>query len=112
MGVQRYSGATVAQRLDRLAELYKRGQASELMGRTLDKMLAYEADVCQEQLDELEVDLAAFEQEYKLSSEEFFARYQQGQTDDRMDFVEWASLVQMADNLKRRLELLSGENTK
>ena len=85
---------------------------SELMGRTLDKMLAYEADVCQEQLDELEIDLASFEQEYKLSSEDFFARYQQGQTDDRMDFVEWASLVQMADNLKRRLELLSGKSTR
>ena len=28
MGVQRYSGVAVAQRLDRLSELYKRGQAS------------------------------------------------------------------------------------
>ena len=28
---------------------------------------------------------------------------------DGMDYVEWASLVQMADNLKKRLHLLIGE---
>lgn len=112
MSVQSFSGVTVAQKLDRLAELYKSGQASELMGRTLDKLLVYEAEVCQKQLDQLEVDLASFEQEYQLSSAEFYARYQEGQTDDRMDYVEWASLVQMADNLKHRLELLSGEGTR
>ncbi len=37
---------TVTQRLHTLAELYQQGQASELMERTLDKLLAYEADVC------------------------------------------------------------------
>ena len=46
---------------------------------------------------------------YHRSSTEFYQQFQAGQTGDEMDYVEWASLVQMADNLKKRLRLLSGE---
>ena len=56
-----------------------------------------------------QTDLAAFEQKYHLSSTEFYQQFQAGQTGDDMDYVEWASLVQMADNLKKRLRLLTGE---
>ena len=44
-----------------------------------------------------------------MTSDEFYRRFRAGQTDDRMDFVEWASLVQMAANLRQRLSLLMGE---
>lgn len=57
-----------------------------------------------------QTDLAEFEQRYGMSSDEFYRLFQVGQTDDRMDFVEWASLVQMAANLDRRLRLLIGED--
>ena len=78
------------------------------MDRTLNKLLAHEADLCREQLDQLQGDLAEFEEQYGLSSDEFYHRYQAGQTDDRMDYVEWASLVQMRDNLQERLRILIG----
>jgi len=100
---------TISQRLRTLAQLYQQGRPSELMERTLDKMLSFEADTCQAQLAELEADLAAFEERYNLSSAEFYRRFQAGEIDDRMDYVEWASLVQMADNLRARLRLLTGE---
>ena len=54
--------------------------------------------------------LTEFEQRYGLPSAEFYRRFQAGQTDDRMDYVEWASLVQMADNAQKRLRLLTGES--
>ncbi len=79
------------------------------MEHTLDKLLAHEAEVCSTQLAQLQADLAEFEQRYSLPSEEFYRRFQAGQTDDRMDFVEWASLVQMANNLQERLRLLTSE---
>lgn len=107
--MQAINHTTVAQRLTRLARLYEQGQASQLMDQTLDKLLAHEAEQSRAQLGELETDLAEIEQRYGMSSTEFFARYQAGQTDDRMDFVEWASLVQMASNLRQRLRLLTGE---
>ncbi|HET90721.1 MAG TPA: hypothetical protein ENN99_08295 [Chloroflexi bacterium] len=106
--VQTPSVDTVAQRLRRLAQLYQQGQASDLIERTLDKLLSHEAHVCRTQLSQLEADLTEFEQRYDLPSTEFYRRFQAGQTDDRMDYVEWASLVQMRDNLQQRLRLLTG----
>jgi hypothetical protein len=107
--MQATSSSSVAQRLSRLAVLYERGQASELMERTLNKLMTHEAQQAQHQLDELGVELAEIEHRYGLTSDEFFRRFQAGQTDDRMDFVEWASLVQMATNRRQRLRLLTGE---
>ena len=101
---------TTAQRLSTLAQLYQQGQTSQLMDRTLDKLLAHEAEQARLQLETLDADLATFEQQYDMTSTEFFGDYQAGQTDDRMDFVEWASLVHMRGNLLRRLQLLTGEN--
>ena len=103
------STTTVAKRLSRLALLYEKGQASELMDRTLDKLLTHEAEQSQAQLDELTAELLVIEQRYGMTSDEFYRRFQSGQTDDRMDFVEWASLSQMAANLRQRLRLLVGE---
>ena len=100
---------STAERLHALAELYEQGQASDLMDRTLDKLLHHEAEQSQAQLHQLEADLAEFEHQYNLSSTDFYRQYQAGQMGDDMDYVEWASLVQMADNLKKRLHLLSGE---
>jgi len=100
-----------AERLHALAELYQQGQASDLMDRTLEKLLRHEAEQCQAQLRQLQADLAQFEQQYQLSSTEFYRQFQAGQTSDDMDYVEWASLVQMAHNLEKRLRLLTDETS-
>lgn len=101
---------STAQRLFTLASLYEGGQFSQLMDRTLDKLLAHEAEQARAQLAELDADLAAFEQQYDINSTTFLESYQAGQTDDRLDFVEWASLLHMRANLQRRLQLLTGES--
>ena len=44
-----------------------------------------------------------------MDSAEFYRRFQAGETDDRLDFVEWASLLQMAARLQQRLEVLVSE---
>jgi len=102
---------TTAQRLSTLAQLYQQGQASQLMDRTLDKLLAHEAEQARLQLEALDADLATFERQYGMTSAEFLRHYQGGQTDDRMDYVEWASLIRMRENLLHRLHLLTGETT-
>ena len=98
-----------AKRLHALAELYQQGQVSELMERTLEKLLRQEAAQCQAQLRQLQADLTGFEQKYQLSSPEFYQQFRAGYTSDDMDYVEWASLIQMAENLQKRLRLLTGE---
>jgi len=44
-------------------------------------------------------DLAVFENQYGMSTIEFFRKYISGETDDHMDFIEWASLAQMIVHL-------------
>jgi hypothetical protein len=107
--VQLSSSETVAHRLQRLAKLYEHGHPSATLERALDKLLDYEAETCRKQLAELQQDLASFEQRYSLASSEFYRQFQAGQTDDRMDYVEWASLFQMYTNLEERLKVLAGE---
>lgn len=97
-----------AQRLHTLADLIEQGQTSETTTRALDKLLMYEAEVARAQLRELENDLAAFEKKYGMTTSDFYRKFQTGATDDRMDFVEWASLAQMAQNLSKRIELIVG----
>ena len=106
---QSTSGYATAQRLRALADLYQEGQVSDLMARTLDKLLAHEAEKCRANLDRLNADLKTFEEQYSLASSEFYHCFRAGQTDDRMDYVEWASLVQMRENLRERLHLLTAE---
>jgi hypothetical protein len=53
--------------------------------------------------------MTEFEQRYHVSSAEFYRQFQAGQTDDRLDYTEWAALTQMTDNLRERLRLLSGD---
>ena len=73
-----------------------------------DNLLAHEAELSRAQLNEMQVHLAEFEEQYGIISDEFYRRYRAGQTDDRMDLVEWASLVQMANILRRHLHVLTG----
>jgi hypothetical protein len=107
--IQSSSTNVTAVQLEQLAQLYKRQQASELMTRTLDKLFLHEADVSRQQLRQLQADLADFERQYNRSSQEFYHQFQAGETDDRMDFIEWASLFQMANHLQERLQVLAGE---
>lgn len=90
-----------------LAELYERKQVSNLTAQTLNKAVEYEVSQSQTQLAKIEKVLKDYEQQFNMSTAEFFKRYQAGQTDDSAESVEWASLAQMADSIRKRLELLS-----
>ena len=62
----------------------------------------YKSDI--DALDALVRSLAAFEQKYHISSDEFYAQYLTGQMEDSKDFVEWAGDYQHYISLKRELE--------
>lgn len=92
-----------------LARLYEKGQVSDLTIQTLHKLLDMEISQARIDLDATEKDLAEFEKQYGMSTADFFQKYQSGQTDDRMDYVEWSSLAQMAERIRERLEFLTSE---
>ncbi len=99
---------TTAERLIQLAHLYEGGQTSPLLERTIDKALAHEAETAQQQLAQIRQDLGTLESQYELSTDEFMRLFRAGKADDRMDFIDWASLAQMAEGLEVRAQLLNG----
>ena len=110
MTVMNASSQLTARRLERLAQLVRKQQVSEVMARTLDKLFDVEREESLRQLAQIQDDLAQLEKAYRMVSETFYQRWQAGELDDRMDFVEWASLYQMAHNLKERLAILELES--
>jgi hypothetical protein len=76
------------------------------MDLALEKLLVYEFGTCQRQLAKLEEDLLLFEQRYARTSVQFYDRYLAGKGGDDLDAIEWASLFQMANRLRKRIALL------
>lgn len=107
-----YTSANTKKQVGKLFQLYDSGQVNETTARNLNKILELEVNQLQIDLAATEKDLGEFEHQYNMSTADFFRQWQTGQTDDRMDYVEWASLAQMADNLRKRLEFLTSENQK
>jgi hypothetical protein len=103
------SSQLTANRLERLAQLVRKQQVSDVMARTLEKLFEMEREESLRLMQQIQADLTEFEEQYGMSSEEFYRQWQAGETDDRMDFVEWASLIQMRENVKERLALLESE---
>ncbi|MCK6566554.1 MAG: hypothetical protein L6Q45_02525 [Anaerolineales bacterium] len=101
--------STHTKQVSKLANLYEDGQVSDATARTLNKVVDFEVHQLQTDLAATEKDMGEFERQYGMSTEDFFRQWQAGVTDDRMDYVEWASLAQMAENLRKRLEFLTDE---
>jgi len=97
---------TIAEKLMNLAELYRQGLATPFLDQQLDKLFKREASECQRQIEDLNAQLAVFEQKYQETSDDFLRRWQAGQTTDSLDFTEWASLTQARQFLHKRLALL------
>jgi len=80
-----------------------------LTAETLNKLVDMETSRLRMQLEDIERVLADYEKQHGMSSAEFFQKYNSGQTDDRMDYVEWASLTQMAEHLRQKIKSVSVE---
>ncbi len=71
------------------------------------KVMARERNRLEELRERLSSQLTAFEKQYARSSPDFYNRYESGQLDDAVDFVEWAATVEMTRNIEQRLMLLN-----
>lgn len=105
--VDSYSHAeSKSERLRRLLRLYESGPVTDVTERTLAKLLATETAAAEAGLAQLTADLALFETTYGLASDAFYRRFSRGELGDAMDYIEWASLYEMAQRARDRLELL------
>jgi hypothetical protein len=101
--------AITLEKMHRLETIYRRGHQSELIDRTVDKLIDLEQARAARELAELDQRLAAFEQQYQLASAAFYARYEAGQLEDSADFMEWSSFCDMRRSAQQVLDWLRGE---
>ncbi|MBD2567416.1 hypothetical protein [Anabaena lutea] len=98
--------AEIINQLKTLEALSQQGGYSEILALSLRKIITQEINNVQQQIKELENDLQVFEQQYQLSSEDFYRQFKTGQLGDEVDFVEWSAFYQMWSDLQARLTLL------
>ncbi len=53
--------------------------------------------------------LTQFERQYKMSSDEFWRRFQAGEMSDTADFIEWNVFCKMQQRIVSRLRILRGD---
>ena len=98
--------------LRNLEQLYKRGFRDRVTDAALLRIASSQATRDEAILRDLERDLKELEQQYDMSSKEFFGRWQAGEMADTADFMDWNALYQMACEVRERLKLLqSGTET-
>jgi cell division septum initiation protein DivIVA len=92
--------------LQYLETLYRRGYRSEMVGQSVDKIIALERAAAQRELEELKQRLQAFEARYQMASEDFYRSFRAGELGDSADFVEWSVFWEMTESVRERLEIL------
>jgi hypothetical protein len=92
-----------------LAELYKNRQVDAVTAQTLNKLVDLETSRLRLQLEDMERVMADYERQYGMKSADFFAQFEAGKLGDRMDFMEWSGLFQMAADLRKQLDELANE---
>ena len=94
------------EKLQYLETLYRQGYRSEVIDRSLDKIIALERAAARREYADLRERLQAFETRYQMSSEDFYRRFRTGEMGDPMDVVEWSIFYEMWESVRARLAIL------
>ena len=87
-----------------IAQLYQTGYRSNVVDRTIKKLVSIEHAHLETELSDLSARLLDFENQYNLSSEEFYRRFQTGKMGDDADMFEWSAFYQMRLSTEKQLD--------
>lgn len=93
-------------KLRHLETLYQRGYQSEVVDRSLDKLIEVEQQSSQHKLNQLSERMQKFENQYDMDSDEFYRRFRLGELGDDVDYVEWSVFYEMRQSVQENLDLL------
>ena len=97
--------------LRNLEPLYTQGFRDQVTDSALLKVAMSQVARDESALRDIERDLAELEQQYQMSSEVFYRRWQAGELGDAADFMDWNALYQMACQVRERLNVLRDTST-
>ena len=75
----------------------------EVTDGTISKLLNYEIDKLRERQNHIRERLNAFEEAYRLKTEECVRQFREGTMGDAVDFFEWAALADMYHEISQWL---------
>jgi len=103
--------ATTLEKIKRL-EQYLASDASvdPVLDTTIDKLLAREIANIRTSQKRLQDQLVEFENRYHLKSDDFYKQFQNGELGDEIDFIEWASTMEMINKLLQRFNMLNSDS--
>jgi len=93
-------------RLQHLEALYCQGYRSDVIDRSLEKIIALERATALCEFAELQERLQAFETRYQMPSEEFYQCFRAVELGDAMEMVEWSIFYEMWESVRARLATL------
>ncbi len=86
--------------------LYRNGYRSNLIDRSLNKIIELERANNLKQASELQAKLEAYEFQYQMSSDIFFQRFCEGSLGDDIDYFEWSVFYELWQSIQERLQVL------
>jgi len=108
-GVIAMNTSASAQTLDNLQALYAAGYQDSFFDHALRKLVERQIAQDEARLQRVDAELAAFEREFSISSEEFWKRYRSGNLADSAEYMEWNVFCKMRERIQARLDILRGE---
>lgn len=101
--------STVLEKVKRLEQYVAADEngIDQVVEQTLDKLLERESARLVNTKMRLRTRIDAFEQQYKMPTRDFYARFERGELGDAMDYIEWSATAEMLQNLEKRIDLLN-----
>ncbi|NIM13462.1 MAG: hypothetical protein GTO45_15220 [Candidatus Aminicenantes bacterium] len=81
--------------------------AEKVVDNALNKVISYQLAKYRKFIDQINHELETFEMNYKMSSEEFYNKFEAGELGDEGDFFEWSSLYENVLLYKDRIKELN-----
>jgi hypothetical protein len=95
--------ALVLDKLEILRDTYpNEAELDRVLGKLLENVLSH----YKLRLDRYDQDLRQFEQRYGMESEIAYKQFEAGELGDAMDFFEWAGLVELRQDLLKKIHRL------
>ena len=86
--------------------LYRYGYRSNLIDRSLNKIIELERANNLKQASELQTKLQTYELQYQMPSDIFYQRFSEGSLGDDIDYFEWSVFYELWQSVQERLQVL------
>jgi len=71
-----------------------------------EKFIEFHKNRLKREIARMQIDLEVYEQKHKMTSEDFFNKFEKGELGDNQDFIIWSGIYEMQKDSKRKLTQL------